>query len=88
MATSAQRVAAGTELVGATKEEQARNYVLTQAPRSFRLSQIVDALPDISQATIRNALDRLKAEGRLAVGPRAQRDLDRGRAARGEPRSD
>jgi len=62
------RVAAGTELVGATKEEQARNYILTQAPRSFRLAQIVDALPDISQATIRNALDRLKLEGRLAVG--------------------
>jgi Fic family protein len=64
----ARRVAAGTELIGATKEEQARNYVLTQAPRSFRLAQIVDALPDISQATIRNALDRLKLEGRLAVG--------------------
>jgi len=62
------RVAAGTELVGATKEEQARNYILTQAPRSFRLAQIADALPDISQATIRNALDGLKAEGRLEVG--------------------
>ena len=68
------RVAAGTALVGATKEEQARDYILTQAPRSFRISQIVDALPDISQATIRNALDRLKLEGRLAVG--------RGRSAR------
>jgi Fic family protein len=68
------RVTAGTELVGASKEEQVRNYVLTQAPRSFRMSQIVDALPDISQATIRNALDRLKLEGRLAVG--------RGRSAR------
>lgn len=64
----AQRVAAGTELVGATKEEQARNYILTQAPRSFRLAQIADALPDISHATIRNALDALKAEGRLEVG--------------------
>lgn len=64
----AKRVAAGTELVGATKEEQARNYILTQAPRSFRLAQIADALPDISHATIRNALDGLKAEGRLDVG--------------------
>jgi Fic family protein len=62
------RVAAGTELVGATKEEQARNYVLTQAPQSFRLAQIADALPDISHATIRNALDGLKADGHLAVG--------------------
>lgn len=64
----AERVAAGTGLVGATKEEQARNYILTQAPRSFRLAQIVDALPDISQATIRNALDGLKADGLLEVG--------------------
>lgn len=69
----ARRVAAGIELVGATKEEQARNYILTQAPRSFRLAQIADALPDISHATIRNALDGLKADGLLDVG--------RGRAA-------
>jgi Fic family protein len=64
----ATRVGAGTELVGATKAEQARNYILTQAPRSFRFAQIADALPDISHATIRNALDKLKAEGRLEVG--------------------
>jgi Fic family protein len=64
----ARRVAAGTELVGTTKEEQTRSYILTQAPRSFRLAQIVDALPDISQATIRKALEALKAEGRLEVG--------------------
>jgi hypothetical protein len=64
----ARRVAAGTELVGATKEQRARNYILTQAPRSFRLAQVVDALPDVSQATIRKALDALKAEGRLQVG--------------------
>jgi Fic family protein len=64
----ARRVAAGTELVGTTKEEQARNYILTQAPRTFRFAQIVDALPDISQATIRNALDGLKAEGLLSAG--------------------
>jgi Fic family protein len=64
----AERVTAGTALVGATKAEQARNYILTQAPRSFRLAQIADALPDISQATIRNALDRLRGDGLLAVG--------------------
>jgi Fic family protein len=64
----ARRVAAGTDLVGRTKEEQARNYILTQAPRSFRFAQIADALPDISHATIRNALDGLKAEGLLSVG--------------------
>jgi Fic family protein len=64
----ARRVAAGTELVGGTKEEQARNYILGQAPRRFRFAQIADALPDISQATIRNALDGLKAEGLLSAG--------------------
>ena len=63
-----QRVAAGTELVGATKREQASNYILTQAPRRFRLAQIADALPDISQATIRDALEELREQGVFAVG--------------------
>jgi Fic family protein len=63
-----QRVAASTELVGATKREQARNYILTQAPRRFRLVQIADALPDISQATIRDALDDLRDAGHYTVG--------------------
>jgi Fic family protein len=63
-----QRVAAGTKLTGATKREQARNYVLSQAPRRFRLAQIADALPDISQATIRDALDELREQGHLTVG--------------------
>jgi Fic family protein len=62
------RVAAGTETVGATKREQARNYILTQGPRRFRFAQVVDALPDISQATIRDALDELRGEGLLTVG--------------------
>lgn len=85
----ARRVAAGTELVGATKEEQARNYILTQAPHTFRLAQIVDALPDISQATIRNALDGLKAEGRLRAGRGRSASWARtDEPARGERRSD
>lgn len=63
-----QRVAAGTQLTGATKREQARNYILSQAPRRFRLAQIADALPDISQATIRDALEELRAEEQLTVG--------------------
>lgn len=63
-----QRVAAGTQLTGATKREQARNYILTQAPRRFRLAQIADALPDISQATIRDALEELRAEQQITVG--------------------
>jgi Fic family protein len=63
-----QRVAAGTRLTGSTKREQARNYILSQAPRRFRLAQIADALPDISQATIRDALEELRAEEQLTVG--------------------
>jgi Fic family protein len=62
------RVAADRKLVGATKEQQARNYVLAQAPRSFRFAQIVAALPNISQATIRNALNGLRDDGYLGVG--------------------
>jgi hypothetical protein len=61
-------LAAGTLLVGATKAEQAPNYVLGRAPRTFRLAQIAHALPDISQATIRNALEALKTEGRVEAG--------------------
>jgi Fic family protein len=67
------RVAAGTELIAGTKRAQARDYIMRQAPRRFRLAQIVDALPDISPATIRGALDELRAAGVLTVG--------RGRAA-------
>ena len=92
----ARRVAAGTELVGATKEEQARNYILTQAPRSFRLAQIVDALPDISQATIRNALDdssrgalsRSGADAARAGRARTSRRAARRSAGLDSPRAD
>jgi Fic family protein len=63
-----QRVAAGIERVGSTKREQASHYILTQAPRRFRLAQIADALPDISQATIRDSLEGLRADGLLTVG--------------------
>lgn len=62
------KVAAGTELTGTTKHEQARNYILAQAPHAFRLAQIFDALPDISNATIRDAAEALKDEGVLTVG--------------------
>ncbi len=61
------KVAAGAELIGQTKHEQARNYILAQAPRTFRLAQVFDALPDISPATIRDAADALRDEGVLQV---------------------
>ncbi len=62
------QVAAGTQLVRGTKRVQARNYILTQAPRRCRFAQIADALPDISQATIRDALEELRTQGVLTVG--------------------
>ncbi|HEX4345108.1 MAG TPA: Fic family protein [Solirubrobacteraceae bacterium] len=66
-------IATGAQLAGATKRAQARDYILTQAPARFPLGQIDEALPDISKATIRDALEQLCAEGRVAVdrGPGA-----------------
>lgn len=79
-----QRVAADTQLIGATKREQARNYILNQAPARFRLAQIADALPDISAATIRDALEDLRADGALNVGRGRSAMWERTHA--GEPR--
>lgn len=61
------RVIAQRHLAGATKAEQAREYVLHQAPTRFRSSDIVAALPDISPGTIRNALNALRDEGILVA---------------------
>jgi Fic family protein len=66
-------VSVEAELIGATKREQVRGHVLKQAAPRFTRAQIVEALPDISAATIRDALAELAAEGRILV--------DRGRGA-------
>lgn len=50
-------------LRGATKERQARDFILNHAPREFRSAAVVAALPDISPATVRNALIGLRDEG-------------------------
>lgn len=68
------RVVAGRALTGATKLDQARDYILTQVGDEFAFAELVVALPDISQATLRNALSELSAEGRVIAG--------RGRAAK------
>ena len=57
------RVVGQRSLRGATKEDQARDYILNHAPREFRSAAIVAALPDISPATVRNALIGLRDEG-------------------------
>lgn len=62
------KVVAGRALSGVTKLEQARDYILTQAGDQFRFSEIAVALPDISQPTIRNALNELAVEGRVIAG--------------------
>jgi len=54
---------------GATRSDSlADRLIETQAPQRFRLAQIADALPDISQATIRDVLENLRSEGQYTVG--------------------
>lgn len=56
-----------------TKAQQARHYVLHEGPKSFRFTEAVAALPGISPATIRQAMNDLRDEGKFSV--------NRGRAA-------
>ena len=42
--------------------------LLEQAREEFRFVEVVAALPDISQATIRKALDALAQEGAVEAG--------------------
>ena len=62
------RVVAARALTGRTKREQVRQYVLEQARPEFRFVDIVAALPDISPATIREALNELAREGKVDSG--------------------
>lgn len=69
------RILAARDLAaGRTKVEQVSIYVLEQAPAEFRFADVAAALPDISQATIRKALNALAADRRVRPG--------RGRSAR------
>lgn len=61
-----QRVAAASETVG-SKQEQARQYILEQAPGEFRRRDIERALPGVSQATVRLVLNELRDAGKIAV---------------------
>lgn len=62
------RVVAARALTGATKVQQVRHHVLEQARAEFRFVDIVAALPDISPATIRKALNELAREGAVRPG--------------------
>jgi hypothetical protein len=66
-AVERQIAAAAGGLRGQTKQQQVRRFVLDYAPATFRISEIRDALPGVSDGTIRLALDALKREDRIAL---------------------
>jgi hypothetical protein len=61
------RVAAGAGLRGHSKQERVRRYVLDYATDTFRISQIREALPEVSDGTIRLALETLKRDQRIEL---------------------
>lgn len=56
------RVASGAPVRGHSKQERVRRYVLDYASETFRISQIRAALPEVSDGTIRLALEALKRD--------------------------
>jgi hypothetical protein len=62
-----QRVATGAGPRGRSKQERVRRFVLEHAGETFRVAQIRRALPDVSDGTIRLALEGLKREERIAL---------------------
>jgi Fic family protein len=48
-----------------TKQDRVRAYVLNHADLVFKLSQVREALPGVSDPTIRLVLEQLKNEGRV-----------------------
>jgi hypothetical protein len=66
-AVERQIAAAAGGVRGQTKQQQVRRFVLDYAPATFRISEIRDALPGVSDGTIRLALDALKREGRITL---------------------
>lgn len=67
-----QKVSASRGATG-TKAEQARDYLLQEAPAEFRFAEANAALPGISSATLRQVLNALREEGKLVAdrGPKA-----------------
>lgn len=57
------KVAARRGLVGLSKQDQVRRYVLEHAPRTFRVGDLRAALPGVSQATVSLVLGQLREEG-------------------------
>ena len=61
-----QRVTDAARIAG-SKKERVQLYVRDHAPASFRMADIRASLPGVSDATIRNALDALRAAGVVEV---------------------
>jgi len=59
------RVAAARGSASMTKAERVRHWVLSSAPREFRLADVRRAVPGVSDPSIRLALRSLRDEGRL-----------------------
>jgi Fic family protein len=51
---------------GGSKQDRVRDYVLNHAPTIFRKADIRDALPGVSDQTIKIVLDRLRVQGEIA----------------------
>jgi Fic family protein len=61
------RVAAAGSATG-SKQEQVKDYILNQAPATFRRRDVERALPGISAATVRLVLAELRDAGRIEAG--------------------
>ncbi|MFI8524559.1 Fic family protein [Promicromonospora sukumoe] len=56
-----------TARAAGSKKERVQLYVRDHAPASFRMADVRASLPGVSDATIRNALDALRAAGVIEV---------------------
>ena len=66
-----ERVAARRGLAGLSKQERVRAYVLQHAPDPFRMRDIRNALPGVSDQTIRLVLADLRRGGAIALDDQA-----------------
>jgi hypothetical protein len=66
-ATVEEHVAVARELPGVSKQERVRRYVLEGTAETFRISDIREALPGVSDGTIRLALDTLKHQAAIEL---------------------
>lgn len=61
------QIATSAGLGGRSKQERVRRYVLDYAGETFRIAEIRAALPEVSDGTIRLALESLKRDEKIAL---------------------